>query len=260
MSSQNPRYIFWLSDISILYRNNNYLNFFPTSTMSRTEQLNSITLFCIYFIILSYVLNKDSIWFQIPIITIIITVILHQIYDYDSAGKIKEIERMNNLQNDDDQNDDDQNDNDRVIIETGYYDENNRLQIQKQLNKKKRKTYTLDQIAEYKAKTCKIPTNDNPFMNPVLQDITVIDPPEPCNVDDTNIKEKITEKFNNDLFRDVGDLFEVKNSQRQFFTVSHDLPDTVGFANWLYGDKPSCKSSQSACYNYENLKYKAKLM
>ena len=38
---------FWINNIKILYINQNYLNFIPTSTMTRYEQFNAVTRFCI---------------------------------------------------------------------------------------------------------------------------------------------------------------------------------------------------------------------
>ena len=46
------RYVFWLDDLTVLYNNQNYIKFVPTSDMSRIEQLNALTRFCIYLLIL----------------------------------------------------------------------------------------------------------------------------------------------------------------------------------------------------------------
>ena len=44
--------LFWTNNFKILYNNENYLNFLPNKSMSRFEQLNAITRFCLYLIIL----------------------------------------------------------------------------------------------------------------------------------------------------------------------------------------------------------------
>ena len=58
---------FWLEDITVLYKNNNYTKIIPTSNMSRNEQLNSITRFCIYYIILLLLTNKEDEWIKLPL-------------------------------------------------------------------------------------------------------------------------------------------------------------------------------------------------
>ena len=49
--------------------------------------------------------------------------------------------------------------------------------------------------------------------------------------------------FNDSLIRDVDDLFERFNSQRQFYTVpGNSIPnDQDTFAKWLYARPKSCK-------------------
>ena len=51
---------FWLDDFSILYNNDNYLNFFPKKNTSRNEQLNSITRFFLYMMIIFYAFDLDE--------------------------------------------------------------------------------------------------------------------------------------------------------------------------------------------------------
>ena len=84
------RYIFWLNDPTVLYSNGNYLIFFPTVEMTRVEQLNAITRFCIYLLILSLITNKSNLWIQIPIVIIIFVIIVYKMFEYDSEGKAKE--------------------------------------------------------------------------------------------------------------------------------------------------------------------------
>ena len=132
------------------------------------------------------------------------------------------------------------------FIEAGYYNPNNKLDLPSDFKKK-----------SSNRKKCRMPTNDNPFMNPTVNDALEDSPPMACNADDLDINllnKQITNSFNDQLFRDVSDLYNVKNSQRQYYTISGGkTPDTVGFANWLYGNMPSCKSNQSDCYKYEDL-------
>ena len=69
---ENNKNSFWIYNIKVLYTNENYLNFIPTSSMTRYEQFNAITRLCIYLIVLSLVFGADSIWYQIPITKMIV--------------------------------------------------------------------------------------------------------------------------------------------------------------------------------------------
>lgn len=102
-----------------------------------------------------------------------------------------------------------------------------------------------------------MPTKNNPMINPEVFDTMDYDPPVACNADDEDIDaldRGIDNTFNDQLFRNVSDLYDIKNSQRQYYTTAGGkTPDTVGFANWLYGDMPSCKTNQGDCYKYDDL-------
>lgn len=101
------------------------------------------------------------------------------------------------------------------------------------------------------------PTVNNPFGNSSVMDI--IDnpqrPPMECygtyNKDSLKTKENIEKNFNYNLYKDLGDLYDKKNSQRQFYTTPSrgSIPaDPNGdFKKWLYGDMPSCKDNTYDC-------------
>ena len=60
--SCSDKHIFWISDPTILYKNNKFLEFVPTNKMDRVSQLNAITRFAIYFVILALIMDKPIIW------------------------------------------------------------------------------------------------------------------------------------------------------------------------------------------------------
>lgn len=115
-------------------------------------------------------------------------------------------------------------------------------------------------------KECTRPTLDNPFMNFTMKDFlniedgqTVTKPPA-CNIEDPEIKKEIDNNFNNNLYRDVDDVFGKMNSQRQFFTMpwTSNLPDEKGeFKNWLYKTPKTCKEDSDYCIRYEDIRQKA---
>ena len=85
---------FWTEDISVLYNMDEIFDIIPNNNMTRDQQLNSITRFCLYFIILLYLTENDSEWIKLPVIVIIFVVILYYIYKNDNDSKFKKI-KMN---------------------------------------------------------------------------------------------------------------------------------------------------------------------
>lgn len=111
---------------------------------------------------------------------------------------------------------------------------------------------------------CREPTLENPFMNPNITEYnTDFSPPAACNAEDEDIKDNIKVNFDHNLFRDVDEVWERENSQRQFYTLPNTgIPDNRdGFQRWLWGDYPSGKEGTTGANSIyvpysENLKYK----
>ena len=106
-----------------------------------------------------------------------------------------------------------------------------------------------DRLACTEQKPCVKPTADNPFMN--FNNITDDrDRPPACkSYDNQEIKEDIEEKFNENLYRDVGDLYGKNNSQREFYTMPNtkSVNDQTSFAKWCYYQGPTCKEDGTRC-------------
>ena len=105
--------------------------------------------------------------------------------------------------------------------------------------------------------SCRIPTKDNPFMNPMLSDFgNNVEVKSSCtSFDNKGLQRKIDEYFEDGIFKEYSDIFKNKNSQRQFFTVpGGDIPNDQGsFAQWLYGSPPICKEgNQIDCLSFRN--------
>ena len=98
---------------------------------------------------------------------------------------------------------------------------------------------------------CVNPTINNPFMNVMLTDY--VDNPNrgpACE----NVEEKVKEGFEYNLYKDVDDVWERNNSQRQYYTnPATTIPNDVeSFANWCYKVPYSCKSGDmEACLKWE---------
>lgn len=252
------KYTFWTDDPSILVRNNNYINFFPKRDMTRVQQLNSLSLLLIYTGIFLPLLNRNyASYLQLIIICILMIIVFYYVYHNDKKGKKHEIkkqqENMENVKLDDD----------GIVIESGYYDPDGNLVIGRftshEKNKNNELELSLKEMKKYRNAHCRKPTEDNPFMNPLASDYNK-ECPKACNVDDEDLpklQHEIDQMFNKDLYKDTNDLFDVKNAQRQFYTIPeggipHDQP---AFAEWLYKTPKTCKEDPSQCTNFEDLRY-----
>lgn len=108
----------------------------------------------------------------------------------------------------------------------------------------------LDEMKE----ECDVPTRDNPFMNTLIHELNDGPKKPNCDIDDKEVKEKIEEEYNYNLYKDVNDIYDKNNSQRQFYTMPETTEygvkhgDSVKFAKWLYViPKPTCKEHTGYC-------------
>ena len=88
-----------------------------------------------------------------------------------------------------------------------------------------------------------LPSKDNPFMNPLITDYGK-DTYKPAinSYNNKGVQRVIEENFEEDLYKDVTDIFGKNNSQRQYYSVPSITGEEQGkFANWLYATPPTCK-------------------
>lgn len=264
-----PHYdnVFWIKDPRVLYKNSNYLDFVPTFEMSRESQLNALTRFAIYFIILALILGKSSTWVQIPVLFILFLIFLYFVFVSDPNSDRFEADRIRRIDEEALQENERpinlEEEGQPFVIEGGYYDSDNNLIVDRYLGSKtsaRRKTkFSLEDYTAYQNSITRLPTIDNPLMNPLLDDISLgpDDGPVSANANDEDIKNRIVESYNDKLYRDIDDLFERENSQRQFYTVPKSYPnDQTSFANWLYKANNICKVDQRHCLKDGDLRYK----
>ena len=354
------RYVFWLDDITVLFRDGAYVKFYPTRDMTRIEQLNALSRLFFYLIVLLFLFDKNIEWMYIPIIGLILCIILYNVFEVDDKGKRDEYFRMqhkeaisvgdqpveydryarydrsngcngnncdkydeyneyngyngygngyednidskyregyiNTESNISNKNEIDNNskyvenfelpnlkilaDKKNADIEACYYDSDGELvcgknydsstqgvagsftpltQRAREFRERDNTKFSLDQMRLYEKNTCRRPTVDNPYMNPSVNDFNKeeIPPPVACNADDEDIHKEIDKTFDADLYRDLEDVFNRKNSQRQFFTVPHNVPnDQEAFARWCYKFPATCKTDQEYCLRYQDLRTK----
>lgn len=101
---------------------------------------------------------------------------------------------------------------------------------------------------------CYGPTIDNPFMN--FNNIT--DPRDRAvgckTYNNQELQNNIEQKFNQNLYRDVSDLYSKNNSQREFYQMpsTQSYNDQTAFAKWLYNTGPTCKEDTIKCISEWN--------
>ena len=89
-------------------------------------------------------------------------------------------------------------------------------------------------VSGYSGTETSMPSADNPFMNPQLTDIRPDNNrPPAADVTDIKIRDKVNESFaqTSNLYMDTSDVFDLVQSQRNFYTVPED--DHAGFLAFL---------------------------
>ena len=91
---------------------------------------------------------------------------------------------------------------------------------------------------------CKLPTKENPFMNPTFKDYEDGNLTKACNsYDNSVIRNMENEYLTSGLYKDQFDIFNKEHSQREFYTmpVNSIINDSIKFAEWCYKTPPTCK-------------------
>ena len=232
---------FWIKDPAILFKNGNYFKIIPTSNMTYTQKLNSVTLLLIYLtiILLIFSNNKEIIFIPIVGIIIIILVYFYQRKKLKTKIKYEQSEKFSNsedwnlektqkggLKKDNTACDDNNGDNNNDL------DGNNNMR-------------------------CQLPTRENPFMNVTMADLMDnADRPSACPLSDS-VEREIDDAFEKKYLPNVNDPFYRKHSQRQFYTMpSTTIPnDQTAFAKFLYPLPETCKENPLHCLKYEDIRF-----
>jgi len=195
---------FWFKDISILYDKNYLLEIIPKKEYDFSRKLNAVVRFAIYYSILLYIFKRDNNILCFPFITIVITVFLHKT-------------------NKDEKNDD----------------------AMKGLMSSKNNTSMEDidmMIMDINKDVFREPDDDNPMMNQNTFDLYENKKAVPT-YNNPGMKRKVEETLDAGIFKDSNDLFNRRNSQRQWYTMPNTeaMNKQTEFAKWCYMTPPTCK-------------------
>ena len=271
--------IFWINNPYILFEKEELQNFVPDKKMTLIEKMNAVTRFCIFGLILGYILNfRDHIMYVL-FTMIILTIISYKIniehklenkseinskdlFTPDQINHLSEkladvlveknpnvLENFNKCTKENSENNSTENNSNNKCSDNLNENQENPNIIVKPVNLEDK---AIIQIQEDTSTDCKKPTKDNPLMNRNLGDKDNL---AACEYNE-EIKENINEKFNYNLYQDMDDFFERSNSQRQFYTmpVTKVVNDQTEFAEWLYKAPKTCKEN-SLCLKYEDNRY-----
>jgi Family of unknown function (DUF5762) len=126
-----------------------------------------------------------------------------------------------------------------------FYSRNNRMRME---------LYNKIDVRYDKQKNefCALPTQNNPFMNVLMNEYTDFpNRPGACDINNRRVKKQAEKYFDNNLYRDVDDIWNRKTSSRNWHTVpSATIPnDRQSFQDWLYKTGPTCKEGNgNQCY------------
>lgn len=213
---------FWFNDIYIIIRRDRLTEFFPTKDQTLEERFNALVRLSLYSSIILFYYHKNYRYLSIFIAALLITYFIY-INNNDVVKK----------------------------------DQNININVMEEQNKN---------MESFETGSCTKPTLDNPFMNVTMKDYlnedpktnAIVDRPKACDTSDENVKKSMDDMFNNNLFKDVNDVFGKMNSQRQFYTMPNtQIPNAQDdFAKWLYMNPKTCKEDQNFCLKYEDVRAK----
>jgi hypothetical protein len=199
---------FWLDNPNVLLNKNYITELWPNNDFDLERKLNSITRLIIVLTILGYFVTKSQ---YIPVSAIVSIIVLVIIYKTKLKSKKKE----------------------------GFTDTFTKRDTNiKDINKILEKEFTL-------------PTKKNPMMNVMMTDYKENvnrKPAAPAYND--NVREEIHEKVGNvdkRLFKNLGDNLSFQHSMRSFYAMPNtQIPNNQkDFAEFCYGNMPSCKEGDS---------------
>ena len=195
---------FWFKDISILYNKNYLLEIIPKKEYDFNRKLNAVVRFTIYYGILLYIFKRDKNILCLPFITVVITVYLHK------TSK-----------------DDKQDDNFKGLMNAKGSTNLSEIDMM---------------IDEINTDVYRIPEIDNPMMNQNTFDLYENKKAIPT-YNNPGVKRKVEETLDSQVFKDSNDLFNRRNSQRQWYTMPNTeaMNKQTEFAKWCYMTPPTCK-------------------
>ena len=240
----------WTNDFNILFRQDRMMEFFPMKEQTHEERVNAVVRLSLYISILLAIYHSNVKFFAIFVFFLVFTSIIYR----GNKLNIQSQNQSQSLQQKVEEKFIQEKSNPHLNDFTPSFGLHNSIEKLENNNVSDK---------------CTKPTIDNPFMNVTMKDYMnldengqVIDRPPACDTNDPEIKKLIDESFNNNLYKDVSDVFGKMNSQRQFVTMPYtQIPNNQDeFSRWLYLNPKTCKEDQDKCLLYEDIRSKRQIM
>jgi hypothetical protein len=217
---------YWFQDISGTIFNLDYLTrIIPTADMTYPEKINALVRLSIYIGLILALFYTNFLFLYIPIITMITTYILY-LFRVDQLENTRATRGANATLN-------------QIPATT----ETNLMSKLMGANSGKKGETFEDML---NMRHCTRPSNENPFMNPLVFDSRLRD--SACDAIKSENQLEIEKEYNKYCIKDISDIWNHNSGRRQFYTVaSTTYPNNQGaFANWLYRTPPTCKEGNGA--------------
>jgi hypothetical protein len=207
----------WYRDLRVLFGPRWY-EFWPTVDQTFSERINAMTRFVIYATILMYIVRRNPTHVLVGLAIVAVLAFIHR---GQGGGDVEAFSDDNGSGGLDD-----------VIFSDFTAPEKPGVPPQPNNG-------------------CIRPTTDNPFGNVLLTDMTD-NPGRPAVCPYNDIENEIKSKFNERLYRNVNDIYEKENSQRQFYSMPvTSIPNDVEtYREFVFGIKKNCKTNPKDCTGY----------
>ena len=208
--------VFWLNDPTILLDKNYISEIWPSAKLTFEQKLNAITRLILLITVIGFVLTRSINILVSAVITLVTIVIVYK--TQKTKDKKKEI-----------------------------------------IKEIKKEGFTNPETYEKIKTNFTQPTKKNPLMNvllPEIQDEPKRKPAAPAF--NSKVEKEINEKTADPrLFLDLGDKINFNNTMRNFYaTANTTVPnDQKGFAEFCYGNMPSCKEGDGLQCVKDNPRY-----
>lgn len=245
----------WTQDVSVLFKLERLMEFFPIKSQTNEERVNAIVRLSLYISIVLGFYNSNIKFIAIFLFFLGFTFI---IYRHHPELKFKD-EKSLSIQE---------------KVQKEVEEEAVNEQFRPKLNgftpslglSGVRENLEVEISDNSK---CTKPTLDNPFMNVTMKDYMnfdekgfIVNRPPACDTNSPEIKKLMDDTFSNNLYKDVSDVFGKIGSQRNYFTMPWTtIPNKQDeYARWLYLSPKTCKEDQDNCLGYEDIRAKRFVM
>jgi hypothetical protein len=208
---------FWLNQPAILLNKDKLFQLLPSSRNTTNENLNAITRLIIIISLFGYALSQSP---KILMSLFVSLIVILFYYKYKSNNDV--VKKME-------------------IMKEGFSNPEFYNVIKNEFTN---------------------PTNENPMMNVMLPEINKKPirksaAPSFTKPVETEINKKVKEGLDPRLFKDLGDNIVFENSMRNFYTMPNTdiVNDQKSFAEFCYGNMPSCKEGDGIACDKKNYRH-----